>query len=98
MLLFLSDFARIDIHNGYLTMADRRSDFRLGDWLVSPMLNRISKGDESFNLKHKAMAVLVRLADANGEVVTRAKHSLTTRSIPISSRLFHELVSGLWQM
>ena len=52
-------------------MADRRSDFRLGDWLVSPMLNRISKGDESFNLKHKAMAVLVRLADANGEVVTR---------------------------
>lgn len=54
-------------------MTKRRSDFRLGDWVVSPMLNRISKGDEAINLKHKAMAVLVRLAEANGEVVTRGE-------------------------
>lgn len=52
-------------------MASWHPDFDLAGWRVSPKLNRISKGNRSVSVKHKAMAVLVRLAEADGEVVTR---------------------------
>ena len=52
-------------------MASWHSDFALGDWHVSPKLNRISKDDQTVGIKHKSMAVLVFLADADGEVLTR---------------------------
>ena len=52
-------------------MAAWHDDFVLGDWHVSPKLNRVTRGDEHVSVKHKSMAVLVVLADAGGEVVTR---------------------------
>ena len=52
-------------------MASWHSDFVLGDWRVSPKLNRISRDGETVGIKHKSMAVLVFLADAKGEVLTR---------------------------
>ena len=52
-------------------MATWHADFRLNDWHVSPKLNRVTHDGESVTIKHKSMAVLVFLADANGEVVTR---------------------------
>ena len=52
-------------------MTSWHTDFLVGDWLVSPKLNRISKDGESASVKHKSMAVLVFLADGNGEVITR---------------------------
>jgi TolB-like protein/DNA-binding winged helix-turn-helix (wHTH) protein len=52
-------------------MALWHADFDLGGWHVSPKLNRISTDSESINIKHKSMAVLVFLADAGGELLTR---------------------------
>jgi TolB-like protein/DNA-binding winged helix-turn-helix (wHTH) protein len=52
-------------------MASWHDDFVLGDWNVSPKLNRVWRGDKRVSIKHKSMAVLVFLADAAGEVVTR---------------------------
>jgi DNA-binding winged helix-turn-helix (wHTH) protein len=45
--------------------------FRLGDWLVEPSLNRLSRGDTTIQLELKVMDVLVCLAKRAGEVVTR---------------------------
>ena len=45
--------------------------FRLGEWLVEPSLNRLSKGDTTIQLELKVMDVLVCLAERAGEVVTR---------------------------
>ncbi|MGI9221190.1 MAG: winged helix-turn-helix domain-containing protein [Woeseiaceae bacterium] len=52
-------------------MAVWHSDFTLDGWNVSPKLSQISKDGQSVGVKHKSMAVLVFLADADGEVVTR---------------------------
>jgi TolB-like protein/DNA-binding winged helix-turn-helix (wHTH) protein/Tfp pilus assembly protein PilF len=46
-------------------------DFRLGDWLVQPRLNRISRGDSTITLELKVMQVLVCLAGHGGDLVTR---------------------------
>ncbi len=45
--------------------------FRIGDWLVEPSLNRISRGDTSIQLELRVMDVLVCLAQRAGKVVTR---------------------------
>lgn len=46
-------------------------DFCLGDWLVRPSLATIERGAEAVHVTPRAMAVLIRLADARGEVVSR---------------------------
>lgn len=48
-----------------------RPDFRLGDWLVRPSLAAIERGAEAVHVTPRSMAVLVYLADARGEVVSR---------------------------
>jgi Tol biopolymer transport system component/DNA-binding winged helix-turn-helix (wHTH) protein len=48
-----------------------RADFRLGDWLVRPSLATIERGAEAVHVTPRSMAVLVYLADARGEVVSR---------------------------
>jgi len=53
------------------TMATWHPDFSLGGWRVSPKLSRISKDGQSTSVKNKSMAVLVCLADAGGELLTR---------------------------
>ena len=45
--------------------------FRIGDWLVEPSLNRLSRGDTTIQLELKVMDVLVCLAERAGEVVPR---------------------------
>jgi len=45
--------------------------FRIGDWLVEPSLNRLSRGDATIQLELKVMDVLVCLAERAGEAVTR---------------------------
>ena len=52
-------------------MASWHADFFVGEWRVSPKLTNISKGGQTVGVTHKSMAVLVCLADANGEVVSR---------------------------
>ncbi len=44
--------------------------FHIGDWLVEPQLNRISRGDHTVPLEPRAMEVLVYLAGQPGEVVS----------------------------
>jgi len=48
-----------------------RSPFRIGEWLVEPSLNRVSRGDTTIQLELKWMDVLVCLAEQVGEVVSR---------------------------
>ena len=45
------------------------SSFLLGDWLVEPDLNRLSRDGESVHLEPKTMAVLTFLAEHGGTVV-----------------------------
>ena len=54
-----------------LAMASWHSDFFVGEWRVSPKLSSITKGGQTVGVKHKSMAVLACLADANGEVISR---------------------------
>jgi WD40 repeat protein/DNA-binding winged helix-turn-helix (wHTH) protein len=45
--------------------------FRIGEWMVEPSLNRISRDGNSIQLELKWMDVLVCLAERAGEVVSR---------------------------
>ncbi|PWB67916.1 MAG: hypothetical protein C3F15_17305 [Holophagae bacterium] len=48
-----------------------QSPFRVGDWLVEPDLNRVSRGGTSVQLEIRMMQVLVYLAERAGVVVSR---------------------------
>src|SRR6476469_9824422 len=48
-------------------------DFRLARRLVKPALNRVVRGDATFQLEPKIMQVLVALAERPGEVITRER-------------------------
>jgi DNA-binding winged helix-turn-helix (wHTH) protein len=50
-----------------------QTDFRLGEWLVEPTLNRISQNGASRHLEPKVMQVLVCLAEEQGRVVGKQK-------------------------
>lgn len=52
-------------------MAGLDSGFRLGPWEVRPKLGTLSGPEGTVHLEPKVMAVLVRLAEQPGEVVTR---------------------------
>lgn len=57
-------------------MAEPRSpagdaSFRLGDWLVEPTLNRLSRGDEAARIEPKLMDVLRLLAERPGVVLSK---------------------------
>jgi WD40 repeat protein/DNA-binding winged helix-turn-helix (wHTH) protein len=53
------------------------ASFRLGEWLVEPRLNRLTLGDESIQIEHKMMDVLVCLAEQPGDLVPR-QHIIDT--------------------
>jgi DNA-binding winged helix-turn-helix (wHTH) protein len=48
-------------------------DFRLGDWVVRPSLNRIERESEAVHLEPKVMDLLVYLAAHAGKVVPKAQ-------------------------
>ncbi|MCW8984749.1 MAG: transcriptional regulator, partial [Thermoanaerobaculales bacterium] len=45
--------------------------FRLGDWMIDPRLNRLTRNGESIQIELKMMDVLVCLAEHAGELVER---------------------------
>jgi TolB-like protein/DNA-binding winged helix-turn-helix (wHTH) protein/tetratricopeptide (TPR) repeat protein len=52
--------------------ADRRNgDFRVGEWLVRPSLDHLSRGGTVIHVRPKVMDVLVYLAAHGGEVVSK---------------------------
>ena len=69
--------ARAYTHRGMSNRTQRVSElgarFRLGDWLVEPSLNRISRDGVTVQLESKAMDVLVYLAGRAGEVASQAQ-------------------------
>jgi adenylate cyclase len=46
-------------------------EFRIGEWLVQPDLNSISRGNEKVRVEPKVIEVLVYLADHAGEVLSK---------------------------
>jgi DNA-binding winged helix-turn-helix (wHTH) protein/TolB-like protein/Tfp pilus assembly protein PilF len=46
-------------------------DFRLGEWLICPLLNTVQKDGKTVRLEHKFMQVLVCLAGRPGEVISK---------------------------
>ena len=60
---------RVATRTDSITEAGAR--FRVGEWLVEPSLNRISRGSVAAQVERKAMDVLVYLAERAGEVVDR---------------------------
>ncbi len=48
-------------------------DFRLGDWLIQPQLNRVVGSGREVTLEPKAMDVLVHLVDRAGEVLHKER-------------------------
>ena len=44
--------------------------FRVGEWLVEPMLDQVTRGSEVYRLEPRTMRVLVRLAQSPGKVVS----------------------------
>ena len=48
----------------------RGGSFRLGEWLVEPDLNRLSRDDETIHLEPRTMEVLEYLAERAGEVIS----------------------------
>jgi DNA-binding winged helix-turn-helix (wHTH) protein len=53
------------------TTARPAGSFTVGDWLVVPSLNRLTRGDESVQIELKLMEVLVHLAERPGELVSK---------------------------
>ncbi len=49
----------------------RPGDFRVGEWLVQPNLDRVQRDGRLLHLRPKTMQVLVELAEHAGEVVSR---------------------------
>lgn len=50
-----------------------QGDFRLGNWLIQPQRNVITRNGEAHRLEPKVMQVLVCLAESRGEVVSKQK-------------------------
>jgi len=65
----------IDLKVTVETEQDRlvKTRFRVGDWLVEPRLNRLSRGGASSQIELKMMDVLVCLAGHAGELVSRQR-------------------------
>ena len=62
-----------------------KQEFKLGKWLISVAEGTISHGEEFHRLEPKALSVLVVLAQANGEVVSREQ---------LLDQIWHEQVVG----
>jgi len=94
----------IEVETGDLA----RNPFRLGEWLVEPRLNRLTRGGESIQLELKVMDVLLCLAEHVGELVERQQiidrvwatefisdNTLThALCLPISSRIRIRVETG----
>ncbi len=58
---------------GRPSLGSARRSFRLGDWLVEPEINRLSRPNETVRLEIKVMGVLVCLAAGGRRLVLRSR-------------------------
>jgi len=73
-----------------------KEDFLLGDWLVQPSLNLVSRDGVSTRLEPKVMQVLVCLADHAGEVIS--KEQLIARVWSDTFVADQVLTHAIWQL
>ncbi|MEJ2190467.1 MAG: winged helix-turn-helix domain-containing protein [Acidobacteriota bacterium] len=89
------------------TRAASDGPFRIGEWLVEPRLNRLTRGGESIQLELKVMDVLLCLVEHAGELVERQRiidrvwateyiTDATTQGIPPTSRTSRGVGTGWW--
>jgi len=78
-------------------MTPSDAPFTLGEWLVQPQLNRLSRSDgDDVQLEPKMMDVLVRLAQSPGEVVSRnALIDAVWPEVFISESVLTRAIAGL---
>jgi DNA-binding winged helix-turn-helix (wHTH) protein len=72
------------------------AEFRIGEWLVQPRLNRLSHGERVVQIEPKLMDVLVYLAENPGEVVS--KNDITDAVWPdlfITESVISRAIAGL---
>lgn len=71
-------------------------DFRLGEWLVHPSLNRISDASGEFVVEPRAMSVLVALKHQAGQVVTRQQlHERVWGNVAVSEETVNRAIFDL---
>lgn len=71
------------------------SDFRIGEWLVSPMLNQVSRNGTVARLEPKAMRVLVYLAEHPGVVSKEQLISAVWPGVFVSDDVLSGCISAL---
>jgi DNA-binding winged helix-turn-helix (wHTH) protein len=81
------------LHNRVI--ASRRP-FHLGDWLVEPMLDRMSRGEQVVQLRPRAMDVLACLALQGGELASK-RHLIDTvwRTEFVSDHVLTQVIAEL---
>lgn len=67
----LRPYNETSVPTQFAAIAQSREPFRVGDWLVDPVLNRLSAGQRTVRLERKAMEVLLCLVDRAGELVPK---------------------------
>ena len=70
-------------------------DFRIGEWLVSPALNQVSRNGSSARLEPKAMRVLVYLAEHPGVVSKEQLISAVWPDVFVSDDVLSGCISAL---
>ncbi|MBV9340066.1 MAG: winged helix-turn-helix domain-containing protein [Acidobacteria bacterium] len=75
--------------------ADLERDFAIGEWLVSPALNQISRNGTSTRVEPKAMQVLVYLADHPGVVSKDQLISAVWADVFVSDDVLPGCISAL---
>lgn len=70
-------------------------DFRIGEWLVSPMLNQVSRNGSSARLEPKAMRVLVYLAEHPGVVSKEQLIAAVWPNVFVSDDVLSGCISAL---
>ena len=70
--------------------------FRVGEWLVDPALDQISRNTEVIKLEPRTMRLLVRLAETSGQVVSSQQllDSVWSGVVVASASVYQ----GIWQL
>lgn len=80
---------------GTMTIPDTHP-FKIGEWLVEPELQRISRKRETRKLEYKMMEILVLLAQNAGEVVTKERlHEQVWNGVFVTDNALTRTVSKL---
>src|SRR6266700_459652 len=78
-----------------LERAELNADFRIGEWMVTPSLNQISRNGTSARVEPKAMRVLVYLAEHPGVVGKEQLISAVWPDVFVSDDVLPGCISAL---